>query len=322
MSLESSGAAATYRLSGRDRVEARLLPPAQLLATAPWAAATAVMLYGLAVWAGWWAMLAVVVIRVLFWLRAMLKFWAAPDEITMIRRHRQWPDMVPYGPERTEPFTALVGAMLDVTKAAGRSDTWLRIVLRTWAPEAAGMALPRRLVAVHISAARELPPHHLRAVVAHELGHQLIGGWIFASIQNLVATPLSDVFGLPSKVLIAVMSVRTRWEIVPTALMAALYGVFLAALTAAMVPAIGLHSAATLAMVCVLQPFPTMWLNWRGEFLADRVAADLGFGPALFDYFSTRGTKFEPFSFSHPGLITREIRICGRVRDWPSDQED
>ncbi|MGW4121875.1 M48 family metalloprotease [Nocardia sp. NPDC004711] len=336
MSLESPSGTTRYRFTGRARIEARLLPLLRLLLAVPWAVATVVMLWSLTAWAGRWATISVIVVWCLIWCYALVVELIRPDELTMRRRAAEFPDIAPYPPERVEPSILLWAASWDVMEAAGRpggaagegtsavervarGENWLRMVLRTRRPRAAGMAHPRRLVSVTISAVNELPPLELRAVIAHEFGHLLIGGWTVRFLENLCTTPVVTVFGAPTKLLITLLSYRRSPDIVATIVLLIMYTVSFVALVDALLPTIGLHLAQALAIVCLLQPFPKMWVNWREEFLADQVAVDLGYGPALDDYLMTSGGKYgERFSATHPEVLARRLMIRYRARPWPS----
>ncbi|MFE3224005.1 M48 family metalloprotease [Nocardia sp. NPDC059228] len=319
MSLESPSGTTRYRLIGRARIEARLLPLLGLLLAVPWAVATVVMLWSLTAWAGRWATTSVVVVWCLIWCYALVVELIMPDELTIWRHVVAFPDTVPCPPERFEPATLLFIASWEVMRAAGRPETWLRIVLRTRHPRSAGRSHPRRRVSVPISAVNELPPLELRAVIAHEFGHQLIGGWTVRGLESLCTAPVVTVFGAPATFLITVLSYRRSPDFVATILLLIMYTVSFAALVGALLPTIGLHLAQALAIVCLLQPFPKMWVNWREEFLADQVAVDLGYGPALHDYLVTYGRKYgERFSATHPDVSTRRLKIRYRTRPSPS----
>ncbi|MFF0613622.1 hypothetical protein ACFYUD_33660 [Nocardia tengchongensis] len=347
MSLESPSGATRYRLTGRARIEARLLPLLRLLLAVPWAVATVVMLRSLSAWAGRWATISVLVVWCLFCSYVLLFALIRPDELTIRRRAMEFPDIAPYPPERVDPSIQLWAASHDVMEAAGRAggaagegmpavervargEDWLRMVLRTRHPRAAGMAHPRRLVSVTISAVNELPPLELRAVIAHEFGHQLIAGWASWTVrmlEYLCTAPVATVFGMPARELITVLPYRRSTlrpyrrspDFVAAILVLIIYTASFFALFGALLPTIGPHRAEALAIVCLLQPFPKMWVNWRGEFLADQVAVDLGYGPALHDHLETAGRKYgEHFTATHPGAFARCMVIRHRARPSPS----
>lgn len=203
------------------------------------------------------------------------------------------------------------------------------MVLRTRHPRTAGMAHPRRLVSVTISAVNELSPLELRAVIAHEFGHQLIAGWTnwtIRMLEYLCTAPVATVFGTPTRALITVLpyrrstlrSYRRSPHIVVTILLLIMHTASFFALVGALLPTIGPHRAQALAIVCLLQPFPKMWVSWREEFLADQVAIDLGYGLALHDHLEASGRKYgDHFTATHPGAFARRKLIRHRTRPWP-----
>ncbi|MGV9840434.1 hypothetical protein ACWDUL_40430, partial [Nocardia niigatensis] len=59
---------------------------------------------------------------------------------------------------------------------------------------------------------------------------------------------------------------------------------------------------------------PMMWLNWRQEYLCDRVAVDLGYGPALRDTLLSLARRHDPhFTLTHPPAAARIARINLRI---------
>lgn len=347
MSLESPSGATRYRLTGRARIEARLLPLLRLLLAVPWAVATVVMLRSLSAWAGRWATISVIAVWCLISSYGLLVALIRPDELTMRRRAMEFPGIAPYPPERVEPSILLWVASRDVMEAAGRlggvagegmpevervarGEDWLRMVLRTRHPRAAGMAHPRRLVSVTISAVNELPPLELRSVIAHEFGHHLIAGWTSWTVkwlEYLCTAPVATVFGAPARELITVLPYRRSTprsylrspDIVVAILVLIIHTASFFALFGALLPTIGPHRAQVLAIVCLLQPFPKMWVNWREEFLADQVAVDLGYGLALHDHLKTAGRKYgDHFTATHPGAFVRRTVIRHRARPSPT----
>ncbi|MRH88030.1 M48 family metalloprotease [Nocardia sp. SYP-A9097] len=294
-----------YRFTGRARIEAKLLPLARLLIAVPWAVATVVLLRSLALWVGLWAVLVLVVIRCLAWICARIVNWINPDEETWRRNAREWPDKVRYPPGRDDPYALLVEARKDVMLAAGLPESWLRLLLKK-SPHKSASAGPHRLVAVSISAVNQLPPPQLRALVAHELGHELIGGAIVRNIEALCTTPVSAIFDLPAINVLYLLADKDRWSVLRVVLLLITAPVLFAAFVALMLPAIAIHPALVLATLCFLQPFPRAWLSWRGEYLADQVATDLGYGPALRDYLIGSSVEYGGgFTRTHPSAHAR-----------------
>jgi len=134
----------------------------------------------------------------------------------------------------------------------------------------------------------KLPPHQLAAVLAHELGHHL-GGHPWATL-------LSYWYSLPSRMaeratywLYYYLSVactgvlaRLRVGIRPGCLAGALIVVLFPFFSMA-VSAFVLLATNPLALLPLAIPVIMAWFNRYGEKYADRVAADLGYGPALLE---------------------------------------
>ncbi|WP_433685425.1 M48 family metalloprotease [Nocardia sp. CA-119907] len=316
MSLESPSTTPEYRLGGLSLLEARLLPLTRLLVALPWAVATLVILRSLAVWVGLWAAIAVGVIRCAAWLFMRLLCWVLPDDESRRRSAARHPDEAVYPRKYEEPLAALIAARHDVLRAAGMPESRLRLMVRDKS-RTRGMpahAQPHRLVVVSISAVRELPPVELRAVVAHELGHHVIGGWLLRAIEILCATPALKLFGGPTKLLIETLPRRDRWTVYHALVLLIAYPIPFATLVALMLPAVDVRVAVTLAVLCVLQLFPMMWLSWRQEYLCDRVAVDLGYGPALRDTLLSLARRHDPyFTLTHPSAAARIARINLRI---------
>ncbi|MEV6101840.1 M48 family metalloprotease [Nocardia sp. NPDC051981] len=317
MSVESRSATPEYRLGGLSLVEARLLPLTRLLVALPWAAATLVILRSLAVWVGLWAAIAVGVIRCAAWLFMRLLSWALPDDEYRRRSTARHPDEAVYPRKYEEPLAALIAARHDVLAAAGMPESRLRLMVRDKS-QTRGMpayAQSHRLVVASISAVRELPPVQLRALVAHELGHHVIGGWLLRTIEILCTTPALTFFGGPTKLLIETLPRRDRWTMYHALVLLIAYPIPFATLVALMLPAVDVRVAVALAALCELQLFPMMWLSWRKEYLCDRVAVDLGYGPAFRDFLLSHARTHDPhFTLTHPSVAARIARINLRMR--------
>lgn len=298
----------TYRFTGLARLEVRLFPVTRLIIAVPWVVATFVLLRSLAVWAGLWAALVVLVIRCLAWLFARFAHWINQDEETWRRNARKRPDKVRYPAGRDEPYALLVEARKDVMRAAGLPESWLRLLLKK-SPHRSASAGPYRLVTVSISAVDRLPPPQLRALLAHELGHELIGGVSVRNIEALCTAPVSAVFDLPAMEMLYLLAAKDRWSVLRVVLLLITAPVLFATFVALVLPAIAIHPALVLAALCFLQPFPRAWLNWRGEYLADQVATDLGYGPALRDYLIGSSAEYGGgFTRTHPSAHARVRR--------------
>lgn len=137
-------------------------------------------------------------------------------------------------------------------------------------------AVGGRTVAVSQTALR-LPPKHLEAVLAHELGHHL--SWhpmvdILAWWYALPARGAAFLAMLALRSILAVAHVFARWGGGAGALVALLLGLFVLTLLA------------FLSLWLLVIPLITPLLAWArrlGELSADRTAAYLGYGPHLVD---------------------------------------
>lgn len=173
----------------------------------------------------------------------------------------------------------LHGIWADVTGTAGvngsRYSLWVQESDEVNAFAAAG-----HVVAVTRWALRNLPPQHLAALLAHELGHH-IGGHAWAGLltywYSLPTRVMRRIFYLLASVFGTAMSVfrggpllRAPAELLPIVLVAyAAYRV---------------HPA-LLALVVV--PFLLAWFTRLGEKYADRFAAKIGYGPLLVEVFES-----------------------------------
>ncbi|MDT0300961.1 M48 family metalloprotease [Streptomonospora wellingtoniae] len=174
-----------------------------------------------------------------------------------------------------------------------------------------------RTVGVTRFALAELAPAHLEAVLAHELGHHL-GGHPWARI-------LVYWYSLPTRAVLRLAGLITR-------LLTRLYSLTIGAMlisrsrntgTAAFVGCALLLVPAFCVLPFLLPLVPLVvaapvdaWFSRRGELYADRVAADLGYGPHLADLFQlwqaqgyddghTQAGALERMMSSHPALHAR-----------------
>lgn len=213
-------------------------------------------------------------------------------------------------------------AWAEVTRAAGvdgrKYVLWIRDVDAVNAFATAG-----HTVAVTRWALWNLPPAHLTAVLAHELGHHL-GGHAWATL-------LMYWYSLPGRFVIRV----TYWCLVVASMATGLIGLafgrpgmvrgpgivqFLVALGVLGYLVYTVHPA-LLSLFAI--PLLVAWFRRLAEKYADRVAADLGYGPALVQVFQgslasgqgmARGIRGTLLA-SHPSHVARikalEKRIGG-----------
>ncbi|MFF2556406.1 M48 family metalloprotease [Nocardia sp. NPDC058058] len=316
MTPAAASAASEYRLTGRFRLEAMLLPFARLIVALPWAVANVVILRSLVVLVGLWAAIAVVVVRVLAWLFMRVFTWVLPDDESRLRSIREHPDEAVYPAEFEGPLATLIAARRDVLHAAGMPESRLRLMVRDQSQLRGTRAHSHahRMVVVSTQAIRDLPPLQLRAVVAHEFGHHVIGGWTLNAIETLCATTTLKIFAGPMKLLIETLPRRERWTAYHALVLLLAFPIPFVPLVALMIPAIDIRYACILAIICDLQLFPMMWLSWREEYLADKVVADLGYGPPLREMLSAFTRRYDSrFTVLHPSTAARIARISRRI---------
>ncbi|ATL69854.1 M48 family metalloprotease [Nocardia terpenica] len=202
---------------------------------------------------------------------------------------------------------------------------------RLWVQETGELnafASSGHIVAVTRGSLDRLAPQHLSAVLAHELGHHL-GGHAWAGM-------LSYWYSMPGRLFVRVLSVVSRGIIAVVggiALgMAGAEGTGCLIALVRWVPLLFLAGLTWMHPVLVVLwaiPLVLAWFDRYGEKYADRVAAELGFGPDLIEVFGLwlragrddarrrRGLRANLFA-THPPLASRiqalEKRMYGRIR--------
>ncbi|MFG1798395.1 M48 family metalloprotease [Nocardia sp. NPDC049149] len=209
---------------------------------------------------------------------------AAYYSVALVRATAPWA----YGIRRPNEAeqVALTAAWAAVASAAGfdgsRYSLW---VLDDSALNA--FIAPRRLVGVTTGALQRLKPRRLEAVLAHEYGHRLVGLGQVAKFSALFATPVSSVLGYLFGAIRIVADPLARISVWLSAPLSWVWLVGMSiAVPAALTPILGLSWAVTLAIPCYVQPLVTKLLELRSEFLADRVAVDLGYGGELVAFYT------------------------------------
>ncbi|MCM6775311.1 M48 family metalloprotease [Nocardia sp. CDC159] len=213
-------------------------------------------------------------------------------------------------PEQAEASDILMSAWREVERVAALRPSAYRMLLRYSLERRAG-AMPRRVIAVSAGVVRG-DSVCLRAVLAHELGHHLLGGILYRSLDTLTAMPVRAVFGGPVDVLLD-LSARARMSLPWAVALAGLVPAAFAAFVAAMAPAVGMPTATGLAAACLLHQLVQMQLHWSQEFFADRVAVELGYGFGLARYLSELPAECLPASLTHPSAAQRVRRIRDRM---------
>jgi Zn-dependent protease with chaperone function len=190
-----------------------------------------------------------------------------------------------------EPLWRDVAARAEIDPAS--FQLWVEDTDQINASAAAG-----HIVTVTRYAVTHLPPEHLAAVLAHELGHHR-GGHAWSSL-------LMFWYSLPGRLFTRAMIVASRvalWVFgavvsfiveLPFLLMMAglfLVGSFVVSLVGgvgvvvARLAETGNYVLAALIVLALLSPVLSPWFARRAELGADRAAADLGYGPELIEYF-------------------------------------
>ncbi|MDO3646280.1 M48 family metalloprotease [Nocardia mangyaensis] len=240
-----------------------------ILLSLPTSASSLLLVYVCGVGFGLWAALVVVAVWVLFTCAVFSALWLHPN---------RGKAAAAYGfrrPVGSEP-ELLASAWSDVTRTAA-VDGW---PYSLWVQEASSLnayAAPARIVAVTSWAISVLKPRELAAVLAHELGHQLMTDPRLRLLDDCCALPVRMVRGIAG----ALAGLVRGHGSVPTLLrMAAAVSLPIAG-AIALVPLIGIPTATLLVVVLGIEPFTSAARSRRAELAADRVAVDLGYGRAL-----------------------------------------
>ncbi|MPZ83876.1 MAG: M48 family metalloprotease [Actinophytocola sp.] len=172
-----------------------------------------------------------------------------------------------------------------------------------------------RTVAVTRTALR-LPPKHLDAVLAHELGHHLSGHPMVDVLSRWYALPARGAAFLAMLALRVILAVASAFARVGGSV-----SVVVALLLSLLVLTMLAFLSVWLLLVPLISPF-LAWARRLGELSADRVAASLGYGPHLADvlhrWFSVSGQRPEGLRkgllATHPSPATRIQRLHGLMR--------
>ncbi|MDX2808840.1 M48 family metalloprotease [Streptomyces scabiei] len=159
----------------------------------------------------------------------------------------------------------------EVTHRAGidgsRYDLWMEDTDELNASAAAG-----HIVGVTRGAMRNLPPQHLAAVLAHELGHH-VGGHAWAGL-------LGHWYAVPARLVMSALRLVIRVLARISEILAGLFVIFLGILAIALL----FTFPAALALYAV--PFLLAWSGRQSELRADRFAGLIGYGPLLVAVFT------------------------------------
>jgi STE24 endopeptidase len=233
------------------------------------------------------------------WLASSALLFVRPVELGLAR--------LVFDMRRPSPaeLARLAGVWREVCARAGeRPDRYALFLQDSHEPNA--FAAGGRVVAVTGSALR-LPPAHLEAVLAHELGHHL-------SAHPLVSM-LAWWFALPARG--AAYLLGHAFRIVRYAGRAlASYGDALGALGALLIALILLTALGFVSVWLIVLPLvaPLLaWANRLGEYRADHTAALLGYGPMLAEVLRAwqepRPGRLARLLASHPPHADRIARL-------------
>lgn len=214
---------------------------------------------------------------------------------------------------------------------------------------------PSRHIAVSRDAIDTLPPAQLRAVLAHELGHHLVGQALIWALVRWFRRPVETLYLLyalalalaargTDRAMMRLGQVLLGFERMPPIVLFAAsmlvpvtvgIGVTVGFLVA-FAHLIGLPAALILLALSAPQPLARAKLAQWTEYRADRVAVDLGYGPALSKFLHHRESQhpLDEMAFapgfgamrraiaSHPQLWERRIEVDHHVRRREHEQPD
>lgn len=171
-----------------------------------------------------------------------------------------------------------------------------------------------RGLVVSSSALRRLTPNQLAAVLAHELGHHLMGRLTIRTRIRWYALPAAILSAVWVRAVIRGRPVFGRLPLgLARTVSAACMLAGLPAVALAMRGVIGLPVAIALAVLLALEPFATLWVGRREEYSADRVAVDLGYGRDLAEHLAGSPVPSEPPG-GLSGLLDRHPSHAARIR--------
>lgn len=176
------------------------------------------------------------------------------------------------------------------------------------------------IVTVTRYALTHLPPEHLAAVLAHELGHHR-GGHAWSSLlmywYSLPARLFTRAMILASRVALWAFGAVVSFIVeLPFLLMVAglfVVGSFVVSLVGglgvlvAQLADAGNYVLPALIVLALLSPVLSPWFARRAELGADRAAAELGYGPELIEYFDDEQRAGMPIRAETP----LRVRLLG-----------
>ncbi len=239
------------------------------LLTLPSLTLNGVLVYVVGVGMGYWAAMIVLALWFVIGCGVASASWFHPNRAQAAAAYGFRP------PVGAEP-DLLASAWSEVTRAAG-VDGW---PYSLWVQQSAALnafAAPARMVAVTSWALGSLRPRQLAAVLAHELGHHLL--------LDPRLRLLDDWASLPARVVRAIGKIPVRAArgpgVVRLLIRSAISAALLVGAATVLTPRIGAPTVAVLITLLVLEPLSAAARSRRGEFAADRMAVDFGYGRDL-----------------------------------------
>ncbi|PSL06732.1 STE24 endopeptidase [Haloactinopolyspora alba] len=268
---------------------------------------------------------------VVAWLLSGALIFAQPVEVFLARTVLRARRPTPAERERLEH------AWRDVGVAGGTDGAGYRLFVQD-SDALNAYAASGHIVTVTRKALDAMPHHHLAAVLAHELGHHLGGhawGNLLAYWYSLPARLLnrllrflvrafvrvfSFVFAVAARApgLVVVVAHVITWTF-------AAFALFLLVMLMVAAARDGQLWVPPVVVVMILSPLLLAWLARRSEFGADRVAAQLGYGPALIEVFEdwlrqgmdderTHAVLRARLFSTHPALAARIKKLDAYLR--------
>lgn len=220
-------------------------------------------------------------------LTALVLTWLASGALTLWRPVEEVLGRWLFGLRRPTPSEAmrLDGVWPPVAGAARLPATGYSLRVQE-SQDVNAAAVAGHTIVVTRWAVQSLPPHHLAAVLAHELGHH-VGGHAWANL-------LSSWYSLPGRLFMRGLRAVVRvGRAVFKGLVRSGIGVLVALGLGLVVAFVALYlvvllfnapwAARLVLLLALVAPFALAWSSRNAELYADRIAARLGYGPALVD---------------------------------------
>lgn len=231
------------------------------------------------------------VVVMVLWLLSGALIFQRPVEVAVARFFLRARRPTPSERDRLEH------AWHEVTRMAGRDGAKYQLFIED-SDALNAYAASGHIVTVTRKTLDAMPHHHLAAVLAHELGHHLGGHpwsnllayWysmparlltrVLRLVLRIVVTVFSMVFAVVARMpaLASFIARLITWSLI-------LFVVFFVSVLMWTAVESGQTWAPPAVALVVLTPLILPWLARRGEYRADRMAANLGYGHALIEVF-------------------------------------